>query len=433
MDTNAEDRDGIAVDLNLLPQIGQNSLKAYVQAIQSLLEQDEHFDAITAAGDSGQLAARITEEVYKALGKPVPPKLVAPVYRHADEAETVLFDNSVMASQFEDWRAKPLRNILFVDDEIGSGNAMRGMIDLLLELSPSVQAFTIVAEDGGFDCPPEIHGVKTRFIPTRSRVPGVYNAISYTIPWRFQEPLKEVLADEPDLNDKQVMCTLLNLPTKEFNDGQPEFNDRLIKRAQQTLPNFPELQKEYKEYFTSIIERYLVLEGSSQKYEMQKFTQKYAIIQLFENVPEGKQFSASSWPLHATIADTFAIDWDVPTMIEKLTKLLSSHVPATSLVEDDRFFGDQGQVRVVLLKKTDTLVKLHYDVVEALEQGGWRPNDPQFAKGGFLPHSTVQEHARLNKGDEVTFNALTIIDMFPDEDPYQRKILKTIKIGDASR
>lgn len=166
---------------------------------------------------------------------------------------------------------------------------------------------------------------------------------------------------------------------------------------------------------------------------MQKFTQKYAIIQLFEDVPEGAQFSTSSWPLHATIADTFAIDWDVPTMIEKLTKLLSSHVPATAVVEDDRFFGNQGQVRVALLKKTDTLVKLHYDVIEALEQGGWRPNDPQFAKGGFLPHSTVQEHARLNKGDEVTFNALTIIDMFPDEDPYQRKILKTIKIGDASR
>jgi hypothetical protein len=162
---------------------------------------------------------------------------------------------------------------------------------------------------------------------------------------------------------------------------------------------------------------------------MQKFTQKYTIIQLFEDVSEGTQFSASSWPLHATIADTFAIDWDVPTLIEKLTELLSTLTPANSIVEDDKFFGDQGQVQVALLKKTDTLVKLHYDVIELLEQGGWQPNDPQFAKEGFLPHSTVQKHARLNKGDEVTFNALTIIDMFPGEDPYQRKVIKTIKIG----
>lgn len=88
-----------------------------------------------------------------------------------------------------------------------------------------------------------------------------------------------------------------------------------------------------------------------------------------------------------------------------------------------------GQVQVALLKKTDDLVKLHYDVIECLTQGGWRPNDPQFARDGFMPHSTVQKHARLNKGDEVTFNALTIIDMFPGSDPYQRKVIKTVKLN----
>ena len=164
---------------------------------------------------------------------------------------------------------------------------------------------------------------------------------------------------------------------------------------------------------------------------MQQFTQKYTIIQLFKDIPEGTQFSASNWPLHVTIADTFAIDWDVPTMVEKLTQLLSSRTSATSVVENDRFFGDQRQVRVALLKKTDDLVKLHQDVIKVLERGGWKPNDPQFAKEGFLPHSTVQKHTRLNKGDEVIFNALTIIDMFPGENPYQRRVLKTIKISDA--
>jgi len=163
---------------------------------------------------------------------------------------------------------------------------------------------------------------------------------------------------------------------------------------------------------------------------MQQFTQKYAIIQLFEDMLVGTQFGASSWPLHSTIADTFAIDWDVPAMVEKLTELLKNHAPATSEVEDDRFFGDDGQVQVALIKKTDDLVKLHYNVIALLEQGGWKPNDPQFAKEGFLPHSTVQLHGRLNKGEKVTFNALSIIDFFPDEDPYQRKVLATIKIGE---
>lgn len=234
-------------------QIGQDSLKAYVQAIRNLIKQGEQFDAIAVAGDSGQLAARITEEVYRQLGKSVPPKLVAPIYRHADEAETILFDNTVLASQFEDWKSKPLKHVLFVDDEIGSGNAARGMLSLLLKIHPDVESITIVAEDGGFDCPSEIRGVKARFIPASTRVSGVYNAISHTVPWRFHEPLEAVLADEPDLNDKQVMCTLLNLPTKEFNDGKPVFNDRLIERARAKLPDFTALQKEYQEYFADSI------------------------------------------------------------------------------------------------------------------------------------------------------------------------------------
>jgi 2'-5' RNA ligase len=165
---------------------------------------------------------------------------------------------------------------------------------------------------------------------------------------------------------------------------------------------------------------------------MQKFTQKYAIIQLFEDVPEGTQFFWKEWPLHSTVADVFAIDWDEAAMTERLTKLLSSHAPATSVAEDDRLFGDQGQTQVTLLKRTDDLLKLHHDVIECLEHGGWKPNDPQFAHDGFLPHSTVQKHARLNKGDEVAFNTLTIIDMLPGGDPYQRKAITTIKLAPPS-
>lgn len=163
---------------------------------------------------------------------------------------------------------------------------------------------------------------------------------------------------------------------------------------------------------------------------MLQFTQKYAIVQLLEDMTVGTCFSSNNWPLHSTLADTFAIDWDVPIMVEKLTKLLSTHTQVTTVAEDDRFFGDSGQVQVVLLKKTDDLVRLHNDVITLLEQGGWNPNDSQFAKESFLPHSTVQPQGRLNKGDEIAFDALSVIDFFPDEDPYQRKLLATIKIGD---
>lgn len=162
---------------------------------------------------------------------------------------------------------------------------------------------------------------------------------------------------------------------------------------------------------------------------MQKFTQKYTIVQFFDDIDEGYEYSSDSWPLHSTIVDTFAIDWSVDEMASRLKDALKNHATADSVAEDDRFFGDQGQVQVVLLNRSDSLVELHQDVLTALEDGGLKLNDPQFARDGFLPHATVQKHARLNKGDKVQFTALSIVDMFPDEDPYKRKVLKTIAIG----
>jgi len=162
---------------------------------------------------------------------------------------------------------------------------------------------------------------------------------------------------------------------------------------------------------------------------VQKFTQKYTIVQFFDDIDEGYEYSSDSWPLHSTIVDTFAIDWSVDEMASRLKDALKNHATADSVAEDDRFFGDQGQVQVVLLNRSNSLVELHQDVLTALEDGGLKLNDPQFARDGFLPHATVQKHARLNRGDRVQFTALSIVDMFPDEDPYKRKVLRTITVG----
>lgn len=164
------------------------------------------------------------------------------------------------------------------------------------------------------------------------------------------------------------------------------------------------------------------------EYSMPGFTQKYAIIQLFEPLNVGARFSSDNWPLHSTIVDTFAIDWDAMTMKNQLEKLLEKQQPASSIAEDDAFFGPEKQTRVTLLRQTESLKKLHYGVISLLEHGGLTLNDPQFAREGFLPHATVQKHARLHKGDRVSFIALTIIDMFPDSDPYQRRVLATIRL-----
>jgi hypothetical protein len=159
------------------------------------------------------------------------------------------------------------------------------------------------------------------------------------------------------------------------------------------------------------------------------FSQKYTIVQFFGDVEDGYEYSSDNWPLHSTIIDTFAINWSVDEVAVRLTEAMRGCVPACSEAGDDTYFGEEGKVQVVLLDRTDSLMKLHLDVLNSLQQGGLVLNDPQFAYDRFLPHATVQKNARLTKGDKVQFTDLSIVDMFPGSDPYTRRILRTIRVG----
>jgi hypothetical protein len=161
------------------------------------------------------------------------------------------------------------------------------------------------------------------------------------------------------------------------------------------------------------------------------FTQskKYTIVQFIDDVHEGYEYVNDSWPLHSTIIDTFAINWSPEEMITKMTEALRHYDNASSISEDDRLFGRSGQVLVTVLNRSKALFKIHTDLLALLEKGGIMLEKPQYAYDGFIPHATVQRHARLNKGDNVQFTALSIVDMSPSDIINKRKVLKTIKIG----
>jgi len=161
---------------------------------------------------------------------------------------------------------------------------------------------------------------------------------------------------------------------------------------------------------------------------MSKFTQKYTLIQLLEEIEDGYEYSSSNWPLHTTIADTFAVDWDEDNLLGKLEVLLAKHKSFSTKATDFEFFGQEKQIKVTLLELNEELLELHSSVVSLLKSAGAIFNDPQFTGASYLPHATVQPHAHLKKGDIVNFTGLSLIDMFPNDDPYRRKILKTMKL-----
>ncbi len=151
-------------------------------------------------------------------------------------------------------------------------------------------------------------------------------------------------------------------------------------------------------------------------------------MQFFEDIKEGEEYPMANWPLHTTVADIFAVDLMGTHFIEHLEILLKDVPPITTTVGDDNYFGPNADVHVALIKNTPDLQILHDGIVSLLELSGAKFNNPEFIHKGFLPHSTVQKHGRMNKDDTVTFDALSIIDMFPGGDWQQRKVLKTIKL-----
>lgn len=236
-------------------QIGHESLKAFVSTTQEVVEETQ-FDHLMAASDSGQLAAHITTEIYDALNIATPPVFLAPIFRHVDKERTVPFDNTVQASNFGEWRDRSFDRTLFVDDEIWHGNTLRGMLDLVMSLNVHIRSLDIIAEDGGFNPTSLPHDIPITFIPPKPRVTEVYNAFSYTVPEQYFMPIYEALND-PNLNHKQIMCTLLNLPIKSRPSGMPCFSEQLVELSQEKLPDFGDYQTNYRSWLRSTIEKYM--------------------------------------------------------------------------------------------------------------------------------------------------------------------------------
>jgi len=230
-------------------KLAHNSLNKFVATVYKAINDNE-YDLILAGGDSGNIMAWITEVIYQELRLAVPKKITLPTYRHSDEAETIIFDNRILKSQInKSVIDKKLTNVLFVDDEVGEGNTIRGFLSALAEVTTDRPVVTFIAENEDFE-PQSVPGWKIDFRIPQPKVDKVWNAISYILPYvDFVIPTKNVL--EPvmsELNDKQVMTTLLNLPLKEWDNGHPRFTWKYINLCNKKISNFKDLQAGVQKY-----------------------------------------------------------------------------------------------------------------------------------------------------------------------------------------
>lgn len=159
---------------------------------------------------------------------------------------------------------------------------------------------------------------------------------------------------------------------------------------------------------------------------MQKFSQKYTIICLLEEIMEGHEFSSTNWPLHITLADTFSISKSSKDLIRLIVKLAKKFSPINIESTNNEFFGPNQDIKVTVYENNEYITKLHFEILDALQYLGVVFNDPQYTREGYKPHSTVQKHNEIKVGTKELISNLAIVDMFHNKDSNQRKILKKV-------
>ena len=158
------------------------------------------------------------------------------------------------------------------------------------------------------------------------------------------------------------------------------------------------------------------------------FTQKYTIISPIDVVYEGQSFRSEEWPIHITIADTFAISCIDDYLLNEF-QVMNKKSAIKVVANYETYFGENKDVRVMIFKNSEALLQCHHEIIQKLEKLGAIFNNPEYNNDGFKAHITQRKSNTIAPGAQLELKTLAVIDMFPDKDPYQRKVMKIINIG----
>ena len=157
------------------------------------------------------------------------------------------------------------------------------------------------------------------------------------------------------------------------------------------------------------------------------YSQKYCLVHFINRQPNHSEFNMNQWPLHITLADVFAISLEQSAFIDKLEIISNKLAPVTVSVENESTLGDQ--TPVMLFAASPDLLRLHEAIISSIEVDGAIFNHPEFTGIGFIGHSTIQNEQRLQNGETITIDSVSLVDMFSGGDWQRRKVLATFQLS----
>lgn len=154
--------------------------------------------------------------------------------------------------------------------------------------------------------------------------------------------------------------------------------------------------------------------------------QKYAIVFFLKKNTVQAQFPASQWPLHLTFLGGInlpaASTDQFLASLEAYTKDLG---PFFVLPSTRALYGPNQNIVAMSIVQSTMLRAMHEDFLEMVDKYGGTVDEPQYTHNNFIPHVTEQANDKVQEGVPFQITDYTLVDMNPDGDPNQRRVVKS--------
>jgi len=141
------------------------------------------------------------------------------------------------------------------------------------------------------------------------------------------------------------------------------------------------------------------------------------------------EFESSDWPLHITLVGNFLLDKTEGELIVRLGNTAVNIESIDVRIGDDTLFGPSEDIPVSLVEESTEIMNLQRQLVDSLSALDPKYYTPEIVLDRYRPHVTIQKSARLNKGQSVNVNNMTLVGLSLNGDPNKRRVIKTFNFN----
>lgn len=146
------------------------------------------------------------------------------------------------------------------------------------------------------------------------------------------------------------------------------------------------------------------------------------VCMLIKPLERGARFKA--WPLHITIIPWFRVPENNAELLADLRRRLEPFQPFEATVNGEARFGKGRLVNLIAQPSPLTSVARQVRVYLHL-RGAWIVDETTKVRRPFRPHVTIQGDTRLQRGDRIYCDQLTVVEQYGD----YKEVIGNVRLG----